>query len=63
MDPRTDNYRPYLLAGFYVSTPIGSKKNDIFRYNSLDYGFDFEWESVFIPNTLNSLQNCDFHLV
>ena len=38
---RTNNYRPYLLIGAYCSTPIGNKKNEIFRYNSLDYGIDF----------------------
>lgn len=38
---RTDNYRPYLITGAYFSTPIGSKKNEIFRYNSLDCGLEF----------------------
>lgn len=39
--PRTDNYRPYLLAGPYVAVDIGSKKNEALRFNGIDYGLEF----------------------
>lgn len=38
---RTDNYRPYLLAGAYSSISIGNKKNDVLKFNSIDYGLEF----------------------
>lgn len=39
--PRTNNFRPYLLAGPYFAIDIGSDKNQELRYKSMDYGLEF----------------------
>ena len=37
---RLNNFRPYVLAGGYVSTEIGSPKNAIINYKKVDYGIE-----------------------
>lgn len=38
---RTNNYRPYLLAGAYTSISVANKKNEALRFNTFDYGLEF----------------------
>lgn len=38
---RIKNFRPYLLAGPYVSVNIGNEKNKALRFNGIDYGLEF----------------------
>lgn len=37
---RLNNFRPYVLAGGYISTEIGSPKNAIINYERIDYGLE-----------------------
>ncbi|MBK5722841.1 PorT family protein [Dysgonomonas sp. Marseille-P4677] len=39
--PRIDNYRPYILAGGYAAMDIGTKKDDLLLFKSMDYGVEF----------------------
>lgn len=39
--PRTNNFRPYLLAGPYFSVDIGPSKNEALRFKGTDYGLEF----------------------
>lgn len=39
--PRSNNFRPYLLAGPYFAFDIGSSKNEELRFKSIDYGLEF----------------------
>lgn len=40
--PRTNNFRPYLIAGPYFAVNIGgSNKNEELRFTSTDYGLEF----------------------
>lgn len=38
---RIKNYRPYLLAGGYTAFDIGTKKDDVLRFKSMDFGLEF----------------------
>ncbi|MFR9166471.1 MAG: porin family protein [Dysgonomonas sp.] len=47
---RLNNIRPYMLAGAYVSTEIGSKKGQELRYNKTDYGLEIGIGcSIYLP--------------
>jgi len=37
---RLNNFRPYVLAGGYLSTEIGSPKNAVINYKKVDYGIE-----------------------
>lgn len=37
---RINNFRPYVLAGGYISCEIGSPRNPVIKYKSLDYGLE-----------------------
>lgn len=37
---RSNNFRPYVLAGGYVSTEIGSQRNAVIKYKKVDYGLE-----------------------
>lgn len=37
---RINNFRPYVLAGGYISTEIGSPRNAIIKYKRVDYGLE-----------------------
>lgn len=37
---RLNNFRPYVLAGGYVSTEIGKPKNAVINYKKVDYGIE-----------------------
>lgn len=39
--PRINNYRPYILAGGYAAMDIGTKKDDLLLFKSMDYGLEF----------------------
>lgn len=39
--PRSNNFRPYLLAGPYFAIDIGTSKNEALRFKSTDYGLEF----------------------
>lgn len=39
--PRINNYRPYILAGGYAAMDIGTKKDDILLFKTMDYGLEF----------------------
>lgn len=39
--PRTNNFRPYLLAGPYLAVDISPVKNEALRFKGTDYGLEF----------------------
>lgn len=39
--PRIKNYRPYVLAGAYAAMDIGTKKDDVLLFKTMDYGLEF----------------------
>ena len=37
---RLNNFRPYILAGGYISSQVGSPKDPVIKYKNVDYGIE-----------------------